>query len=148
MSCPLTFLPNPEVRLSLTPRSGPIEIEIEYRVDPAEGAPLLRGHAARSTKPSAEWCLWVVDRAGHRRSSTMDGALPLPNVDHYLRQRSRSTASERALHLRANEFHIGPEPVRIRRMLERPIGSVRWKDDTPDRSTGDVAPIASPGSGP
>ena len=45
-----------------------------------QGASLLRGHAARSTKPSAEWRLWVVDRAGHRRSSTMDRALPLPNV--------------------------------------------------------------------
>jgi len=43
---------------------------------------------------------------------------------------------------------MGPEPIRVRRMLERPIGSVRWKEDTPDRSTGDVAPIASPGSGP
>ena len=29
-------------------------------------------------------------------------------------------------------MHMGPEPVRIRRMLERPFGSVRWKDDTPD----------------
>jgi hypothetical protein len=47
------------------------------------------------------------------------------------------------LSMRANEFHMGPEPIR---MLERPIGSVRWKEDTPDRSTGDVAPIASPGS--
>ena len=33
------------------------------------------------------------------------------------------------------------------RMLDRPIGSVRWKEDMPDRSTGDVAPIAIPGSG-
>ena len=47
-----------------------------------------------------------------------------------------------------NEFHLGPESIRIRRMLERPIGSVRWKEDTPDRSTGDTAPIASPATGP
>ena len=32
----LDVLADPEVRLSLTPRSGPIEIEIEYRVDPAK----------------------------------------------------------------------------------------------------------------
>src|ERR1700689_4303470 len=32
----LDVLTDPEVRLSLTPRSGPIEIEIEYRVDPAK----------------------------------------------------------------------------------------------------------------
>src|SRR5271165_6070385 len=32
----LDVLADPEVRLSLTPRSGPIVIEIEYRVDPAK----------------------------------------------------------------------------------------------------------------
>ena len=53
----------------------------------------------------------------------------------YLRQRSRATDTERALHARATDFHIGKEPVRIRRVLERPIGSVRWKDETPDRKS-------------
>jgi hypothetical protein len=38
-------------------------------------------------------------------------------------------ASERALLLRANEFHMGPQAIRIRDMLDRPIGSVRWKGD-------------------
>jgi hypothetical protein len=52
------------------------------------------------------------------------------------------------LYLRANEFHIGPEPIRIRRMLERPVGSVRWKEDTPDRSTAATTTITSPGTGP
>jgi hypothetical protein len=32
----LDVLADPEVRLSLTPRSGPIVIEIEYRVDRAK----------------------------------------------------------------------------------------------------------------
>ena len=53
----------------------------------------------------------------------------------YLRQRSRATEFERQLHQRARDFHRGPEPVRIRRLLERPLGSVRWKEDTPDRRT-------------
>jgi hypothetical protein len=61
---------------------------------------------------------------------------------------SEAAYSERALHQRANEFHVGPEPIRIRRMLERPVGSVRWKDETPDRSTTDHAPTAGPGAGP
>jgi hypothetical protein len=76
----LDVLADPEVRLSLTPRSGPTVIESRISCRSRQGALLLRGHAARSTKPSAEWRLWVVDRAGYRRSSTMDGALPLPNV--------------------------------------------------------------------
>src|ERR1700691_3976121 len=47
----------------------------------------------------------------------------------YLRQRNRSTQSERALHQQAIAFHLGPDPVRIRRMLERPVGSRRLGDD-------------------
>jgi len=57
----------------------------------------------------------------------------------YLRQRNRSTQSERALHQQAIAFHVGPDPVRIRRMLERPFGSVRWKKNTPDRAANEVA---------
>ena len=61
----------------------------------------------------------------------------------YLRQRNRATQSERALHQRAIDFHIGPDPVRVRRMLERPFGSVRWKEETPDRATNEVLPATT-----
>ena len=39
-----------------------------------------------------------------------------PTRHDYLRQRNRSTEFERTLHLRAINFHLGPEPIRIRRM--------------------------------
>jgi MFS family permease len=144
----LDVLADPEVRLSLTPRSGPIVIEIEYRVDPAKArlfyAVMQHVQLSRQRNGAYGWSI-ARDIADPQLWTER---YHCPTWYDYLRQRSRSTASERALHLRANEFHVGPEPIRIRRMLERPIGSVRWKDDTPDRSTGDVAPIASPGSGP
>jgi MFS family permease len=144
----LDVLVDPEVRLSLTPRSGPIVIEIEYRVDPAKArlfyAVMQHVQLSRQRNGAYGWSI-ARDIADPQLWTER---YHCPTWHDYLRQRSRSTASERALHLRANEFHIGPEPIRIRRMLERPIGSVRWKEDTPDRSTGDVAPIASPGSGP
>ena len=53
------------------------------------------------------------------------------------------TQSERELHQRAMAFHIGVEPVRVRRMLERPFGSVRWKEDTPDAAATEVLPVAT-----
>ena len=62
----------------------------------------------------------------------------------FLRQRNRTTQSERALYLRAAGFHLGPDPVRVRRMLERPFGSVRWKDETPDRAATEVLPASTP----
>jgi MFS family permease len=143
----LDVLADPEVRLPLTPRSGPIVVEIEYRVDPAKArlfyAVMQHVQLSRQRNGAYGWSL-ARDLAD---PELWTERYHCPTWHDYLRQRSRSTASERALHLRANTFHIGPEPIRIRRMLERPVGSVRWKEDTPDRSTADVAPIASPGTG-
>jgi len=144
----LDVLADPEMRLSLTPRSGPIVIEIEYRVDPAKArlfyAVMQHVQLSRQRNGAYGWSI-ARDIAD---PELWTERFHCPTWHDYLRERSRSTAKERALHVRANEFHIGPEPIRIRRMLERPIGSVRWKEDTPDRSPPDVTPIASPGSGP
>jgi hypothetical protein len=65
----------------------------------------------------------------------------------YLRQRNRATQSERELYQSASELHIGIEPVRIRRMLERPFGSVRWKEETPDRAASEVLPVVATAAG-
>ena len=144
----LDVLADPEVRLSLTPRSGPIVIEIEYRVDPAKArlfyAVMQHVQLSRQRNGAYGWSI-ARDIAD---PELWTERYHCPTWHDYLRQRSRSTASERALHLRANEFHIGPEPIRIRRMLERPVGSVRWKEDTPDRSTAATTAITSPGTGP
>jgi hypothetical protein len=141
-------LADPEVRLSLTPRSGPIVIEIEYRVDPARArlfyAVMQHVQLSRQRNRAYGWS-FARDIAD---PELWTERFHCPTWHDYLRQRSRSTASERALHVRANEFHIGPEPIRIRRMLERPVGSVRWKEDTPDRSTAATTAITSQGTGP
>lgn len=141
-------LADPEVRLSLTPRSGPIVVEIEYVVDAGRArlfyAVMQQVQLNRKRNGAYGW------------SITRDIANPelwteryhCPTWLDYLRQRSRATETERALHARAIDFHIGPEPVRIRRMLERPIGSVRWKDETPDRSIADNGPVTGLGTGP
>jgi hypothetical protein len=103
------LLADPEVRLSLTGRSGPLVVEI----DPE---------------------LWTE-------------RYHCPTWLDYLRQRSRATQSERALHQRAIDFHLGPDPIRVRRMLERPFGSVRWKEDTPDRAANEVLPVVATAAG-
>lgn len=141
-------LADPEVRLSLTPRSGPIVVEIEYRVDPAKArlfyAVMQHVQLSRQRNGAYGWS-FARDIAD---PELWTERFHCPTWHDYLRQRSRSTESERALHARATAFHVGPEPIRIRRMLERPLGSVRWKDETPDRSTTDHAPISGPGTGP
>src|SRR5438045_3579440 len=140
-------LADPEVRLSLTGRSGPLVVEIEYRVaqENARAFHNVMQDVQLSRQRNGAYG-WSIARA------IADPALwteryRCPTWLGYLRQRNRSTQSERALHQEAIDFHIGPEPVRIRRMLERPFGSVRWKEDTPDRAASEVLPIASAAAG-
>jgi Transmembrane secretion effector len=123
-------------------------IEIEYCVDPAKARLFyaVMQHVQLSRQRNGAYG-WSIARDIADPELWTERFHCLTWYD-YLRQRSRSTASERALHVRANEFHIGPEPIRIRRMLERPVGSVRWKEDTPDRSTAAATAITSPGTGP
>jgi MFS family permease len=136
------LLEDPEVRLALTSRSGPIVVEIEYRVSSKKARLFyaVMQHVQLSRKRNGAYG-WSIAR-DLADPELWTERYHCPTWHDYLRQRNRSTDSERALHQRANEFHIGQAPIRVRRMLERPIGSVRWKDETPDRSTTDHAPIA------
>ena len=137
------LLADPEVRLPLTGRSGPLVVEIEYRVD--------QENARAFHNVMQEVQLSRQRNGAYGWSIARDIADPelwteryhCPTWLDYLRQRNRSTQSERALHQRAMDFHLGPAPVRVRRMLERPFGSVRWKEDTPDRAASEVLPVAT-----
>ncbi len=141
-------LADPEVNLSITPRSGPIIVEIEYRVR-QERAREFYGlmQKVQSSRQRNGAYGWSISR-DLADPELWTERFHCPTWLDYLRQRNRATLSERALHASAMAFHVGEEPVKIRRMLERPVGSVRWKDETPDRAQTDVVPIpASTGSG-
>ena len=139
-------LEEPEVNLSISQRSGPIVVEIEYRVSQQKArafyTTMLQLQAIRQRNGAYDW------------SIARDIADPelwieryhCPTWLDYLRQRNRSTQSEREVQLKAIAFHLGPEPIKVHRMLERPLGSVRWKDETPDRSKANEVPIETPAS--
>lgn len=141
------MLADPEVKLSLTGRSGPVVVEIEYRV-------------AQETARAFHGVMQEVQLSRQRNgaygwSIARDIAEPelwteryhCPTWLDYLRQRNRTTLAERALHERAFAFHLGPDPIKVRRMLERPFGSVRWKEDTPDVAAREVLPAATAAAG-
>lgn len=139
-------LEEPEVNLSISQRSGPIVVEIEYRVNQQQArafyTTMLQLQAIRQRNGAYDW------------SIARDIADPelwieryhCPTWLDYLRQRNRSTQSEREVQLKAIGFHLGPEPIKVHRMLERPLGSVRWKDETPDRTKTSDVPIETPAS--
>lgn len=133
----------PEVALPITSRSGPITVEIDYVVDPDRARDfynvMRRMERARLRRGAFNWTL-----------SRDIGDLTLwteryqcPTWGDYLRQRSRFTQGDRELQAEADAFHIGAKGKRVRRRLERPFGSVRWKADSPDpqqESVGYIAP--------
>lgn len=133
---------DPEVRLALTGRSGPLVVEIEYRV--------AQENARAFHNVMQDVQLSRQRNGAYGWSIARDIADPelwteryhCPTWFDYLRWRNRSTQWERELEQRAIRFHIGPAPVRVRRMLERPFGSVRWKDDTPELGPAIIRPQA------
>jgi MFS family permease len=136
-------LADPEVRLSLTGRSGPLVVEIEYRVaqENARAFHNVMQDVQLSRQRNGAYG-WSVAR-DISDPELWTERYHCPTWLDYLRQRNRSTQSERALHQRAIGFHLGPDPIRVRRMLERPFGSVRWKEETPDRAANEVLPVAT-----
>jgi predicted MFS family arabinose efflux permease len=134
-------LDDPEVRLPLTGRSGPLVVEIEYRV--------VQENARAFHEVMHDVQLFRQRNGAYGWSVARDIADPelwteryhCPTWFDYLRQRNRSTQSERAIEQQAIAFHIGPDPLRVRRMLVRPFGSVRAKHETPDTTAADALPV-------
>lgn len=129
-------LPNePDVALALTLRSGPVAIEIDYRVDPEQARAFydaMRAVArARRRNGAYDWSL---------ERDIADPALwteryHCPTWGDYLRLRARYTQADSDAQLIADAFLMPGARHVVRRRLERPLGSVRWKPDSPDFHT-------------
>ena len=134
---------DPEVALAITGRSGPIAIEIDYRVDPAEARQfydvMLKLQRARLRNGAFEWSL-------ARDLSDLElwtERYHLPTWLDYCRLRGRFTHADHALQAAADAFNRDRPARRVRRRLERPFGSVRWRAETPD-SHGALSPVYPP----
>jgi MFS family permease len=141
-------LADPEVRLGLTARSGPIVVEVDYRIDPAK-ARLFYGvmQKIRLSRQRNGGYGWSIAR-DIADPWTWTERYHCPTWLDYLRMRSRATQAERDLQDRASAYHEGEQPIRIRRMLERPLGSVRWQEAVPDTGLAEVLPLpATPVTG-
>ncbi|HEX7924587.1 MAG TPA: MFS transporter [Bradyrhizobium sp.] len=141
------MLADPEVRLQLTGRSGPLVVEIEYRVaqDNARAFHNVMQDVQLSRQRNGAYG-WSIAR-DIADPELWTERYHCPTWLDFLRQRNRATQIERELHQKAADFHIGAEPIRVRRMLERPFGSVRWKDETPDRAAKEVIPVVATAAG-
>jgi MFS family permease len=135
----------PDVALALTHRSGPIVVEIDYRVDPAQARSfydaMLALQSVRLRNGAFEWSI-ARDLAD---VALWTERFHFPTWQDYLRQRSRFTQADLAMQAAAdayNELAAGDRAVR--RRLERPLGSVRWRAETPDPRSDPTLGIYAP----
>ncbi|MGZ8281763.1 MAG: MFS transporter [Allosphingosinicella sp.] len=109
----------PDPALNIEPRSGPVVITIEFRIREADIEEFLHAMADRRR---------IRRRDGARRWTLLrDLGDPevwlerfhVPSWIEYIRHNSRMTEADALVAGHARDLHVGPEPPRIRRMIER-----------------------------
>ncbi|WP_242008004.1 MFS transporter [Sphingomonas ginsenosidivorax] len=122
----------PEVAMALTMRSGPVVIEVDYCIDPDLARPfydaMRQVQRSRLRNGAFNWSL---------SRDIGDPALwteryQFPTWSDYLRTRERFTQADVAAQQAADAFISADVAKKVRRRLERPFGSVRWRADSPD----------------
>lgn len=122
----------PEVGLALTMRSGPVVIEIDYDVDPDRARDfydvMLKVQRLRLRNGAFNWSL----SRDIAHPAIWTERYQCPTWGDYLRTRNRLTLADMELNDIARSFNRAEGGLKVRRKLERPWGSVRWKADSPD----------------
>jgi MFS family permease len=122
-------LGDPDVKLEVGGRSGPISIELEYRIPSDKAQSFYRlmqeVQSARTRNGAYDWSL----SRNLADPEHWSERFRCPTWDDYLRLRGRRTLEDSALHRRANDMHIGIEPIKVQRWLDRPFGSARRRDE-------------------
>jgi hypothetical protein len=129
----VAFNYQPDVALDLTLRSGPVIIEIDYNVDPEQARDfygvMLRLQRQRQRNGGFGWSL----SRDISNAWSWTEHYECPTWGDYLRMRERHTQVDIETQALADTYHQGPPTgSRLRRRLERPFGSVRWRAETPD----------------
>ncbi|GGB99028.1 MFS transporter [Novosphingobium endophyticum] len=122
----------PEVGMPLTLRSGPIVVEVEYDVDPEQAREfygvMMNMQGVRKRIGGFQWSI---------SRDIADPALWIeryhcPTWGDYLRMRDRYSQADFDIQAAADSYNRTRPGRRVRRRLERPFGSVRWKAESYD----------------
>lgn len=122
----------PEVTLPLTLRSGPVVIEVDYDVDPERArdfyAVMMKLQRVRK---SIGGFAWSISR-DIGNPAIWTERYHCPTWGDYLRMRDRYSQIDFDVQAEADSYNRSKTGRRVRRRLERPFGSVRWKAESPD----------------
>jgi MFS family permease len=122
----------PEIGLAITMRSGPIVIEIEYHVAPEDPRAFYTAmQDVQKVRLRNGGFNWSISR-DIGDPSLWTERFHFPTWGDYLRMRDRFTQADIEAQTAATALTIDGRITGVRRGLERPFGSVRWKAATPD----------------
>ncbi len=129
---PLGRFREPELQLDLRPSSGPIMVMVDYRIAPEDTDAFLAAMRARRRirirDGARQWALLRDLEA----PETWSEAYHVPTWADYIRHNERRTKADAELADRLRALHRGPEPPRVRRMIERQ--TVPLHEDLPLKS--------------
>lgn len=132
----------PEAALALTLRSGPVVIEVEYDVDPDAARDffevMMKMQRVRKRIGGFDWTL----SRDIENPALWTERYHCPTWGDYLRMRGRYTQTDFDIQAQADGFNRSHHGRRVRRRLERPFGSVRWKADSYDPQQETIGYIA------
>ncbi|SFG27091.1 Predicted arabinose efflux permease, MFS family [Novosphingobium sp. CF614] len=122
----------PEVSLALTLRSGPVVVDVEYDVDPDRARDfygvMMKMQGVRKRIGGFQWSI----ARDIENPALWTERYHCPTWGDYLRMRDRYTQADFDIQAEADSFNRSRHGRRVRRRLERPFGSVRWKADSYD----------------
>ena len=118
--------------MALTIPSGPVVISLDYVVDPANAREFydaMRGlRRSRQRNGAFGWSL----SRDIANPSIWTERYQFPAWADYLQMRDRHTAADLEAQAAVDAYVVPGSPRVVRRKLERPFGSVRWRADSAD----------------
>jgi MFS family permease len=126
---PLNRFNEPEIKLDLRSRSGPVQIMVDYRIDnediPAFLAAMTERRRIRIRDGAQQWALL----RDMEDPEIWTESYHVPTWVDYIRHHQRRTNADQEVYDVISALHKGPERPRIHRMIERQ--TVPRRDDAP-----------------
>ncbi|WOK36372.1 MFS transporter [Sphingomonas sp. C3-2] len=121
---PLNRWREPRVDFDIQPRSGPVVITVEYRIRREDVVELLCVMAERRRIRRRDGARhWTLSR-DLADAEIWAEQFSVPTWLDYVRHNQRITKADAGIGDRIRALHQGPEPPRVRRMIERQTGSL------------------------
>jgi hypothetical protein len=121
---PLRSWQAPETAVPVEPRTGPVVVTIEYRIDPADVLEFLPAMAERRRIRRRDGARnWMLMRDLHDPEIWIE-RYNVPTWMDYIRHNNRLTQEDADIPARLRALHKGPGDPIVRRMIERQTGSL------------------------